>query len=215
MKIAGKAFVLSQLLVAASFLAIQAQDTPQAPPAAPAASPAPAPSAQADSAPPASAPAAQPVSPAPAGTAAAPQTYLLSEGSDVSLTFDQDISSKTASEGDPVQFVLADDLKVGNVIVAKAGSIAVGEVAHAEKNGMLGKAGSLDIRLDYLKVGPTKVKLRGTRGNEGGSGTGSAVALTVLFGPIGLIKHGHNVDIKKGTALKAYIADDTNLPAAM
>jgi hypothetical protein len=216
MKVACQAFVLAFSLAAAT-PAISAQDPAQTPGAAPAASPAPAQTANATPA-----PTAQPVSPAPAdaapsiaGANAAPQTFLLAEGSDVPLTFDQDISSKTATEGDPVQFVLADDLKIGNVVVAKAGSIAVGEVAHAEKNGMMGKAGNLDIRLDYLKIGSTKVKLRGTKGNEGASGAGSAVALTVLFGPIGLIKHGHNVDIKKGTALIAYVAEDANLPAAM
>jgi glucose/arabinose dehydrogenase len=175
--------------------------------------------AQSPAAQPAQAPATPPTQAAVAApttttASAAPQTVLLQEESDVPLTFDQDLSSKTATEGDPVQFVLAEDLKVGDVVVAKAGSIAVGEVAHAEKSGMMGKAGNLDIRLDYLKVGSTKVHLRGTKGNEGASGTGSAVALTVLFGPIGLIKHGHNVDIKKGTALKAYIADDVNLPPA-
>jgi len=221
MKNFPKAFVLTSLLIVFGTTAIDAQDPAQAP-AAPVVSPAPAPTVQADSSRPASpspaapAAAAQPASPASAipASSASPQIYKLEEGSDVSLTFDQDISSKTASEGDPVQFVLADDLKVGNVVIAKAGAIAVGEVAHAEKNGMMGKAGTLDIRLDYLKVGDTKVKLRGTKGNEGASGTGSAVALTVLFGPIGLIKHGHNVDIKKGTALKAYVADDVSLPPA-
>jgi hypothetical protein len=139
----------------------------------------------------------------------------LQEGSDVQLTFDQDLSSKTATEGDPIEFVLAEDLKVGDVVVAKAGCKAVGEVSHAEKSGMMGKAGTLDIRLDYLKAGSVKVHLRGTKGKEGASGTGSAVALTVLFGPIGLIKHGHNVEIKKGTALKAFVADDVNLPPAI
>ena len=108
-------------------------------------------------------------------------------------------------------FTLADDLKVNGVVVAKAGSKAVGEVSHAEHSGMMGKAGQLDIRLNYLKVGDTKVHLRGTKGKEGESGVTSTVVLTVLFGPIGLIKHGKNIDIKTGTALKAYVSDDTAL----
>jgi hypothetical protein len=36
--------------------------------------------------------------------------------------------------------------------------------------------------------------------------------LTVLFGPIGLIKHGHDIDIKSGSQLKVFVADDTPLP---
>ena len=141
--------------------------------------------------------------------------YMLRDGDDVPLAFAQDISSKTAAEGDPVMFTLADDLKVNGVIVAKEGSKAVGEVTHAEHSGMMGKAGQLSIRIDYLKVGDTKVHLRGTKGKEGASGTTSAVVLTVLFGPIGLIKHGKNIDIKQGTHLTAFVSDDTSLPAVM
>jgi hypothetical protein len=34
------------------------------------------------------------------------------------------------------------------------------------------------------------------------------VALTVLFGPIGLIKHGKNVEIRAGSPLTAYVDQD-------
>ena len=138
---------------------------------------------------------------------------VLKEGSDVSLKFDQDLSSKTAQEGDPVALVLDQDLTIGNVVVAKAGCKAVGEVTHAKRAGMMGKGGELNMRLDYIKVGDTRVMLRGTKGREGDDKTGTAVALTVLFGPIGLIKHGKEIDIKQGTPLKAFVADDTTLPA--
>ena len=33
---------------------------------------------------------------------------------------------------------------------------------------------------------------------------GTSVALTVLFGPLGLIKHGKNVEVKAGTALTGF-----------
>lgn len=156
-------------------------------------------------------PATSPVTPV-AAPSPTPTKCLLAEGEEVQLTFDQDISSKTAAEGDPVVFLLANDLKVGEVVVAKSGTRAFGEVTNAKKSGMMGKAGELNIRLDYLKVGSVKVKLRGTKAKEGESGTTSAIVLTVLFGPIGLIKHGKNIDIQKGTALKVYVADDISLP---
>ena len=161
---------------------------------------------------PATAAVAAPVPVVAAGhVAAAPDAlgkYMLREGEDVNLQFSDDLSSKTASEGDPVELILTDDLKVGTVVVARAGTHAFGEVTKAEKSGMMGKAGELNLRLDYMKVGDTKILLRGTKGKEGESGTTSAVVLTVLFGPIGLIKHGKNVEIKKGQALHAYVADD-------
>jgi hypothetical protein len=159
-------------------------------------------------------PAAPVAAPAAASASAGPDAsgkYMLREGEDVNLVFAQDLSSKTSSEGDPVALTLVDDLKVGNVVVAKAGAHAVGEVTKAEKSGMMGKAGELNLRLDYIKVGDTKIRLRGTKGKEGESGVTSTVVLTVLFGPIGLIKHGKNVEIKQGQALHAFVSDDVLL----
>jgi hypothetical protein len=140
-------------------------------------------------------------------------TYLLKEGTDVILKFAQDLSSKTAQEDDRVNFELAEDLKVGDVIIAKIGTKAVGTVTHAKKSGMFGKGGELNVRLEYLKVGDLRVRLRGNKGKEGSDKTGTAVALTVLFGPIGLIKHGKNVEVKTGAPLKAFVDEDIRLPA--
>ena len=37
------------------------------------------------------------------------------------------------------------------------------------------------------------MRIQGSQGREGDSKTGATVALTVIFGPIGLIKHGKNI----------------------
>ena len=147
--------------------------------------------------------------------AASSQKLTLKEGTEVRLKFAQELSSKTASEGDPVNFVLADDLIIGNVVVARAGAKGVGEVTNARKAGMMGKGGELNIRLEHLKAGTTKIRLRGSKGKEGDGRTGTAVALTVLFGPIGLIKHGKEIVVKEGTSLMAFVDDDVIVaPAA-
>lgn len=155
------------------------------------------------------APALQPV----AATVPAPSKLVLKEGTDVKLKFADDLSSKTAAEGDPVTLILDEDLKVGDVIVAKAGCKATGTISNAKKAGMMGKAGELNMRLEHLKVGDQRVRLRGSKGKEGEGKVGTAVALTVLFGPIGLIKHGKNVDVKAGTPIAAYVDEDISLPS--
>jgi len=151
---------------------------------------------------------------APAQAAETPAPLVLREGTDVKLKFAQDLSSKTANEDDPVNLVLDEDLKVGDVTVIKAGAKALGTITHAKKAGMMGKGGELNMRLEYVIAGDTRVRLRGTKGKEGEGKVGTAVALTVLFGPIGLIKHGKNVEIKEGTPLTAYVDRDTPLQAA-
>jgi hypothetical protein len=133
---------------------------------------------------------------------------LLKEGVLVPLKFAADLNSKTAHEGDPVEFLLDDDLKVGTSIIVPKGAHAVATVTDAEKAGMMGKPGELSVQMQYLVSGSNHVRIRGTKGREGDSKTGATVALTVLFGPIGLIKHGKNVDIPAGTALTAYVDQD-------
>lgn len=152
---------------------------------------------------------------APASVAAAPpEKLVLREGSDVSLKFAQDLSSKTATDDDPVALVLDQDIKVGDVVVVKAGAKAVGTITHSKKAGMMGKAGELNMKLDYLITDSGRLRLRGTKGKEGEGKVGESVALTVLFGPIGLIKHGKNVEIKQGTALLVYTDENYDVPAS-
>jgi glucose/arabinose dehydrogenase len=156
---------------------------------------------------------AKTVSAPPTDQPAAPK-LILKDGTDVQLKFAQDLTSKTAAEGDPVSLVLDQDLKVGDVVVVKAGAKAVGTITHSKKAGMMGKAGELNMRLEYLIAGDNRVKLRGSKGKEGEGKEGATVALTVLFGPIGLIKHGKNVEIKDGTPLLAYLDENYPIPAA-
>ncbi len=144
--------------------------------------------------------------PAAAADSSAAATYKLAEGTDVELEFAQDLSSSTSFEGDPVALTLVKALKVGDVVVAKAGSSAYGVVTKAHKSGMMGKAGQLEIQLDYLKAGDNKIKLRETKGKESGGGIMGA-----LSSPFGHVKHGKTVEINVGDPLHAYVAQDTLL----
>jgi len=57
------------------------------------------------------------------------------------LKYAQSLSSKTAVEGDHIELLLAQDLKVGDAVIAKVGAKAVGHVTRAKRPGMMGKAG--------------------------------------------------------------------------
>ena len=159
--------------------------------------------------PPADGPAADPTRPVCNAHAAC----LLRDGTEVILKFVADISSKTAHEGDPVDFLLDGDLRVAETVVVPKGAHAVATISTAKKAGMMGKPGELSVQLQYLIAGSDHVGLRGTKGKEDESKTGATVAPSVLFGPIGLIKHGKDVDIPAGTPLTAYIDQDVWLPA--
>jgi len=82
----------------------------------------------------------------------------------VSLAFATDLNSKTAVDDDTLNMTLAEGLKVGDVIVVKKGALALATVTRAKKAVMMGKAGELSIRLEYLKSDDQRLRLRGSKG---------------------------------------------------
>src|SRR5688500_17748702 len=68
---------------------------------------------------------------------------VIPDGTEFSVVTIDEITSKTAAEGDPLTFKVAQDVVVdGQVVVAKD-SIVKGVVATAKKAGMMGRGGSL------------------------------------------------------------------------
>jgi hypothetical protein len=125
-----------------------------------------------------------------------PKTVLLTEGTEVSLQMAQDVSSRGIKPGEPVELTLAEDLKVGDVIVAKTGARALGEVVQAKKPDFWGEAGEVSIRVHFLRVGNKKVEIRGAIGSAG-------VRYIIIRGSQGIIK--------TGTPVKAFVAADTEV----
>jgi hypothetical protein len=147
-----------------------------------------------------------------AGPAFADATKVkVPEGTEMLIRFDDHLSSATSHAGDSFSISLDDDVKLADGTILRAGYRGKGEVTDADKKGMMGKAGTLNVRLDYLRIGDDRVRLRGSRGQEGKSSIGATVALSVLFGPLGLIKHGHDIEIAPGQTITAFVDNDAEL----
>ena len=70
----------------------------------------------------------------------------------------------------------------------------------------------INLRVDEaVKVGDERVRVRANKGKEGEGRIGSTVALTVLFGPLGLLKRGKDVEIKAGAPITAFVDQDVEL----
>jgi len=133
----------------------------------------------------------------------------LSDGTEFEVETTEEISSKTAAEGDPLSFKVVEDLKVNGQTVLAAGTLVKGVVSNAKKSGMMGRGGQLGIRIESTTtVDGQKLKLRSSKGKEGGDKTGTTVALVVLFGPLGFLKHGKNAKIKPGTHIKVFTDEE-------
>lgn len=120
-----------------------------------------------------------------------PKTVTLVAGTEVNLQMAQDVSSRGTKPGEPVELTLAEDLKVGDAVVAKIGARALGEVVQAVKPNFWGDPGEISIRIKFLRVGNTKVELHGSAANSG-------TMYVIIRGSQGVIK--------TGTPVKAFVA---------
>lgn len=149
---------------------------------------------------------------APQQDMAAAGDIMIPDGTELTVVTMEEISSKTAVEGDPINFKVDEDVKVNGKTVIARGALVKGEVSNSKKSGRMGKGGQLSIRiLSTESVDGQKVKLRASKGKEGDDKTGTTVALVVLFGPLGFLKKGKDAKIKEGTRIKAYTDEEKKI----
>lgn len=134
---------------------------------------------------------------------------VIPDGTEFTVVTTDEISSKTAHEDDPINLKVQEDVKINGQVVIAKDTLVKGVVAAAKKSGMLGRGGTLGIRIESTTtVDGQKVKLRSAKGKEGDNKTGTTVALVVLFGPLGFLKKGKNAIIKPGTPIKVFTDED-------
>lgn len=138
-------------------------------------------------------------------------TVKVPEGTEMTIRLNDNLSSGTSTEGDQFSITLQQPVTLSDGTVLKAGYRGRGEVVKAKKKGFAGQAGELNIRINYVRIGDTRIRLRANQGSEGQGALGATIALSVFFGPLGLLKHGHDIEIKAGQSLKAYVDADAEI----
>ena len=134
----------------------------------------------------------------------------------VIVRLEMQISSQTNKSGDRFPIVVAEDVRVGDAVVIPAGSAGEGEVIHAARRGMGGKAGELIVVARYVRVGDNEVRLRSfVFGAAGQDKSVDSLAASLVFGPFGLIQKGGAVFIPTNTLGTAKTAFESRLPAVV
>lgn len=139
-------------------------------------------------------------------------SVVLAEGTPIRIRLEDQLSSATNHAGDEFTISSDDDIDLSDGTILPAGYRGRGEVVEAHKKEMLGKPGELDIRLDYIRIGATRVRLRATKSGEGRSGQTTTIVLSFLLTPLFLMHHGANVVFPRGQTITAYVDEDTILP---
>ena len=151
----------------------------------------------------------------PAAEPSAPAKLLVARGTVVPLVFASDVSSKTADVGDKISLMLAEDLKVGAVVVVRKGAPAVATITEVENTGMGGAPGEMFFQVGSLQAGSVLIRLHGTAAKEGQDKVGKAMGLMfVPVVPVGIFVHGKDAEIKHGASFTAFVDADTLLSPA-
>jgi len=136
----------------------------------------------------------------------------------VLLEFSNEVSSKNALNGAEVNFILAEDIVVDDVILVAKGAPAVGEVIHAQKSGFGGRGGELIIAARYIRLGEQRIALRslkplaGPYAGKNHSAAALAVSMVPYAGLVSLFITGGEIVIPAGTHALALTSTDTLIP---
>jgi hypothetical protein len=153
--------------------------------------------------------------------AEAPQIVLL-DGTAIKLRLNRSISSESATVGQPVDFAVTEDVAVNGIVLIPKGSAAMGKVTVAVPKRRMGRAGKLDIVLEYVRLADSeKAPVRAVKEAKGKSRTGGMtvgiVATGLLFwpaAPLFLLMHGKDITIPEGAEVTAFADGDLKLEAA-
>ena len=151
-----------------------------------------------------------------------PGQFILQDGTPVKLRLSRNVSSADAHEGESVDFEVLEDVAAAGIVVIPKGSVAIGTVTEAQPKRRMGRAGKLEIVLDYVRLADTeKAAIRAVKDAKGGSHTAGMTAGIVATGllffpaaPFFLFMHGKDITVPKGAEVTAYINGDVRMEAA-
>jgi len=134
-------------------------------------------------------------------------------GTEVTVAFKQDVSSKYVAPGEEVMIQLTEDIAIGGVVLVKAGCEGKALVKSVESAGKGGKAGKLEIELvglepegSYQALEDKKISLKAVEGPLTAKGKGKkTLSYLFIFGLF--IKGGEGV-IAADQPFKATVTED-------
>jgi hypothetical protein len=130
----------------------------------------------------------------------------------VYVRVDQELSSKRSKPGERFPLHVAEDVRIGDLVVIPAGSAGEGEVVHAAKSSIGGKAGELILAARFVKVGEVDVPLRSmVLGGAGKNRADESLAASFVLG-VGIFVVGGAVIVPRDTVASAKTAVEIELP---
>lgn len=137
----------------------------------------------------------------------ATRTIVLPPNTEVDVTPNDTLSTKSAKVGDSFRFATVFDVMIDGVVLIPRGTVGQGNVVYRTGTGAFGKSGKMEVTFSSLTLGGRQVALTGKHRQEGEGNTGAAVGAVVAVGVFGAFVKGHSATIANGQSLRAFTAE--------
>ena len=136
-------------------------------------------------------------------------TVAVPADTEVHLSLDTLITSKSAHPGDQFFLHVTEAVQVGGKVVIPVGAKGEGQIVHAQKAGFFGKAGELILTVRSVEVDGHVIRMHGMEPRTGKDRTETSEAVSTVLGPFaGFVRGGH-IKLPPGTEITTYIVGDT------
>lgn len=137
---------------------------------------------------------------------------ILESGTKIRLKTVDPISTRYNNEGDEVNFVVVEDIRVGDVVLIKEGSRATALISELTPRGRVGKSGKMLITLDTVRaVNGKRVPLTASITKKGEDKIVLSAALSFLVCPLFLLLRGKEAQIPQGYQVTSRVDRDVLL----
>ena len=141
-------------------------------------------------------------------TAPAVRTAGLRANTLIPLRLVDSVGSDTHLTGAHFRLLVTEDIYVDDQLVIPAGSNSEGQVIHAAKSGMFGKAGELSITSRFVQIGERRIKLHSLFAKAGQSKADLAFGVGIIIPLAPFFIKGKQVIVPADTELIARVVAD-------
>lgn len=129
---------------------------------------------------------------------------LLPANSEVVLTMNETVSSKSHRLGEKFSLTVAQDVKANGMTVIPRGARAVAQITRRTSKGGFGKSGKMDFTFRYIDYNGIQIPIEGRHHQAGEGRGGAAVGAMVAAGLVGgMMVKGKSAKIEEGREFTA------------
>lgn len=154
-----------------------------------------------------------------------PSNVILPKDSLIKIKFMEDISSKENQAGDSVDYVVDDNVYVGETLILPKGAKGVGKIKKIVQPRIFGRDARIDLDFNHVltvsgeAVPVTMGELAKQQAKTAAGAAGASIGGMVLLGPVGIVGgafvKGSSVTIPAGSGTYVQVTEDTSVNGIM